>query len=174
MLFEQLSQLPEYAKDVRLNVKSLLQAETGLTPVQQAGTALASAYATNHEPTIEAISDWAKDTLSDADIQAAKIAASLMAMNNVYYRYTHSVSDKKFQSMPAGLRMNMMNNAGVDKTDFELYSLAVSAINNCTLCMDSHTSILLKTGLTHEAIQHSIKIAAAVHSLAQALLIQQH
>ena len=87
-----------------------------------------------------------------------------MAMNNVYYRFLHLSSDKQFSKLPAGLRMNAMANPGVDKADFELFSLAVSALNGCGMCIDSHVQTLLKHDVSAQAIQSSIKLAAVLNA----------
>jgi alkyl hydroperoxide reductase subunit D len=92
-----------------------------------------------------------------------------MAMNNVYYRFTHLVGDSEYQTLRAGLRMNAMSNPGCDKIDFELCSLAVSAINGCGMCMDSHEKTLRKHGVTAQAIQSAVRIAAVVNAVAVTL-----
>ena len=71
--------------------------------------------------------------------------------------------------MPARLRMNVMRTHGVDALDFELWSLAVSAINGCGKCIDSHEKVVRKAGLSTEAIQAAVRIAATVHAVAATL-----
>ena len=88
-----------------------------------------------------------------------------MGMNNVYYRFTHLVGGD-YPSMPAKLRMNVMARPGVEKVDFELWSLAVSAINGCGMCMESHEKVVLHGGLTKEQVQAAVRIAAVVHAVA--------
>jgi len=167
------SQLQDYAKDIKLNLSNVLSEEgaPGLTQKQILATALACAYATKQPVLIAAIKTEALDVLSAEDLHAAKAAATIMAMNNIYYRFTHMVSDAQFGKMPANLRMNVMANPGVEKKDFELYSLAVSAINGCGLCIDMHVKMLLKEGLSAVAVQSAIRIAATLHATAQALVI---
>lgn len=167
-------QLPEYAKDTKLNLSSVLSdaESSGLTLAQIAGIAVASACTTCSKKTIDAITDFAKANLDDVAINAAKAAASLMAMTNVYYRFTHLIEDHDFSKMPAKLRMNFMVNPGVDKNDFELYSLAASAINGCGKCMDAHTNALIKHGVSKEAVQHCIRIAAVINAFSQVLAIE--
>lgn len=174
MTLEQvLSLLPEFAKDTRLNVSSLLtqQAVDDLNANQIAGIALACAYATKQPELIKAISSYSQALLDNAALEAVKIAASLMAMNNVYYRFTHMVSDTNFRTMPAKLRMNKMAQAA--GVDFELYALAVSAINACQLCIDSHVEALKKHGVSVLAIQTAVRIAAVMQAAAQSLVIAQ-
>lgn len=76
--------------------------------------------------------------MTRAEVEAAKSAASVMAMNNVYYRFVHLASNPEYKTMPARLRMNWLGNPRVDRTDFELWALTVSAINGCSACMDAH------------------------------------
>ena len=90
-------------------------------------------------------------------------------MNNVYYRFLHLVSEKEYQTMPAGLRMSVIGNPGIPKADFELMSLAVSAINGCGLCIDSHEKVLRKEGVTAQAIQSAVRIAAVLQAVAATL-----
>lgn len=174
MLQQFQNQLPDYAKDLKLNFSSVLTT-TGseLTEAQIAGTALASAYATHDKELIKAIIDFAKDKLDEAQIKAVKAASSIMAMNNVYYRFVHLAEDNDFQTMPANLRMSVMANPGISKVDFEIYSLAVSAINACGLCISSHSKALIKAGVSKPAIQHAIRIAAVIHGVAQVSTIEK-
>lgn len=162
----------DYAKDVRLNLSAVISEKSaGLNPVQIYTTALASAYATKNKIVINEILDEVSDKISEADINAAKSAASVMAMNNIYYRFVHLVSDDEYGQLPAGLRMQVIGNPGVEKVDFELYALAVSAINGCGMCIDSHEKQLIQHGVSKQGIQSAIKIAAVIFSAAQALEI---
>ena len=167
------SALPEYAKDIKLNLSSVLREDrqSGLSLNQIYGVALASVFATQNTTLIEAFLNDARDLVSTEVIMAAKTAATLMGMNNIYYRFIHLINDPQYQKMPAGLRMNMMVNPGVDKLDFELMSIAVSAINGCGLCIDSHEKMLIKAGAKPEGIQHAIKIAAVINGLAQVQIL---
>ncbi|GGE48265.1 alkyl hydroperoxide reductase AhpD [Marinicauda pacifica] len=159
------SRLPEHAKDLKLNLSSLAR-ETLLDDQKKFGTFLAAAYAVGEPETLKAIAAEVEDKLSDDARTGAKAAASIMGMNNVYYRFTHLASTKEYRTLPAKLRMNVIANPGVDKADFELWSLAVSAINGCGMCVDSHEAELRKAGLTSEQIQASVRIAAVVNAVA--------
>lgn len=167
------NKIGDYAKDVRINLGNVISpTAAGLTEKQVYGTALASAYATKSKAVIEEIFDEVKDKLTEEDINAAKSAASIMAMTNIYYRFLHLVSDKEYSTLPAGLRMQIMGNPGVDKIDFEIYCTAVSAINGCGACLDNHSIQLVeKHGVTKQGIQSAIKIAAVIFSAAQAVEI---
>jgi alkyl hydroperoxide reductase subunit D len=159
--------LPDYAKDIRLNLGSLAT-ESSLTPEQRAGTFIASAIASRNPAVTEAISDEFGPQLTPEALAAAKAAAAIMAMNNIYYRFTHLVG-ADYPNMPAKLRMNVMAKPGVDKATFELWSLAVSAINGCGMCMESHERAVRQNGLTAEQVQAAVRIAAVVHAVAATL-----
>jgi alkyl hydroperoxide reductase subunit D len=167
------NQLPDYAKDIKLNLGTVLSEDGApdLTQRQIAMIALASAYATGEDIVIKSMHHEARAHLNDADFHAVKSAASIMAMNNIYYRFLHLVSDKSYASMPAKLRMNVIGNPGIDKTDFELCCLAVSALNGCGMCMDAHAHELTKAGVSKLAIQSCIRIAAVVNAAGMGLSI---
>ncbi|HEY0267123.1 MAG TPA: carboxymuconolactone decarboxylase family protein [Rhizomicrobium sp.] len=165
--------LPEYAKDLKLNLSSLA-AEPGLTEQQRAGTFIAVALASRERTTTSAIFSEFAPKLSPEALNAARAAASIMAMNNIYYRFTHLASAPDYKTLPARLRMNVIAKPGVDKADFELWCLAVSAINGCGVCIDSHEKILRDAGLTAEQIQAAVRIAATVHAVAATLDGEAH
>ncbi len=102
-------------------------------------------------------------------IEDAKAAASLMAMNNVYYRFRHIVGKESYGTKPARLRMNRLIKPATNKADFELFSLAVSAINNCEACVNSHEHAVLEGGLTEEHVHDAVRVAATLHAAAVAL-----
>jgi alkyl hydroperoxide reductase subunit D len=160
--------LPDYAKDLRLNFGSLLD-DSVLSEQQRWGALLATALAARNARVIAAVSAEAGRRLSSAAQNAAKAAAAVMAMNNIYYRFTHLASDKEYATMPARLRMNVIANPGVPKADFELWSLAVSAVNGCGACIDAHDQVLRKAGVSREAVQQTVRIAAVIHAVAATL-----
>lgn len=158
------SWIPDYAKDLRLNLGSLVN-ETLLTPQQLAGTFIVSALASRNAAVIRAILAEFGPKLSPEALVAAKAAASIMAMNNVYYRFVH-LAGGDYANMPARLRMNIIGKPGVEKVDFELWSLAVSAVNGCGMCIESHEKVLRSGGMTTEQIQAAVRVAAVVHAVA--------
>lgn len=164
--------IPDYAKDIKLNLSSLAADET-LNQQQLWGTFFASALASKNDFVIAQIEAVAKENLSSDAMEAVKAAAAIMAMNNVYYRFVHLVSNKDYHTMPAKLRMNIIANPGVDKKDFELWSLAVSAINACGMCIDSHEAQLVKEGVSKEEIQTAVRIAATIHAVSAVLTGEQ-
>src|SRR5215471_11808179 len=162
------AQLPDYAKDLKLNLSSLAS-ETLLSEQQKAGAFVASALAARNPAVTEALIAEFAPRLSPEALTAAKAAASIMAMNNICYRFTHLAAAPDYRTMPARLRMNVIAKPGVDKVDFELWSLAVSAINGCGLCIDSHEKVVREHGLTTEQVQAAVRIAAVVHAVAATL-----
>ncbi len=162
------SALPDYAKDLKLNLSSLAN-EASLTEQQRAGSFVASALASRSPAVTEALVAEFGPKLSPAALEAAKAAASIMAMNNIYYRFVHLVSAADYKTLPAKLRMNVIGKPGVEKVDFELWSLAVSAINGCGMCIDAHERELRKHGLGVDAVQAAVRIAAVVHAVAATL-----
>ncbi|WP_426443172.1 carboxymuconolactone decarboxylase family protein [Bradyrhizobium genosp. P] len=169
MSIEQLKdQIPDFAKDVRLNLTSMMADDT-LSPQSKYGLLLASAIATRNPIVIAAMDSAASAVMTPAAVAAAKTAASVMAMNNVYYRFVHLASNPEYKTMPARLRMNALGNPGVERADFELWSLSVSAINGCGACMDAHEKALRQSGVGSDAIQTTVRFAAIVQSVAVAI-----
>ncbi len=165
------SQIPDYAKDLRLNLDSVLTegGAPGLSVRQIAIVALASAIAARHAPLTSAVAEKSAQTLDQKSMDGARTAAAIMAMNNVYYRFTHLATNPEYVTLPARLRMNAMANPGIDKIDFELASIAVSAINGCGLCIDSHEKTLKQHGVSTQAIQSAVRIASVLAAVANVL-----
>jgi alkyl hydroperoxide reductase subunit D len=161
-------QLPDYARDLKLNLGAVLtpQGAPGLNEKQIWSVALASAIAARNTGFARIVETAARAHLADADVAGAKAAAAIMGMNNIYYRFLHLVEDAEYQSMPARLRMNVIGSHGIDKNDFELISLAVSAVNGCGLCITSHEKKLRAHEVSREAIQSAVRIAATIHAVA--------
>ena len=163
--------IPEHAKDLRLNIATVLSSEgaPGLSETQILATAVAAGIAARNSTLLREIETLAAAKLDAAQLHAARAAASIMGMNNVYYRFTHLVGNDEYAKLPARLRMNVIANPGVDKTDFELYSLAVSAINGCGACLAAHERVVRKAGMSAEGVQSAVRIAAVIHGIAVAL-----
>jgi alkyl hydroperoxide reductase subunit D len=165
------NRVPDHARDLKLNLSSVLTSEgaPGLTEKQIAGIALASAIASRNADLVHEIEAQARLSLEAPDLHAARAAASIMGMNNVYYRFVHLVGNEEYSRLPARLRMNVIGNPSVDKVDFELYSLAVSAINGCGACVAAHEKVVRKAGVSAEGVQSAVRIAAVMHGTAVAL-----
>ena len=164
------SALPDWAKDLSLNLSTLTRATT-LTEQQRWGTFLAAAAATRHESVLVQVSEEARKHLSDEARSAALGAASIMAMNNVAYRTRHFLGGD-YDNERMGLRMNIIGSSGgVDKIDFELWSLTVSAINGCQACVTAHSATVRAEGLSTEQVWEAVRIAATIQGVAQAVSI---
>ncbi|AQR60788.1 alkyl hydroperoxide reductase [Brevundimonas sp. LM2] len=155
--------MPAYAKDISLNLSSLAS-EAVLNDQQKWGCFLASAHAVGVAPVVRAIEAAAAEKLSPEALTAAKAAAAIMGMNNIYYRSLHLMKNHEYTTLPARLRMNILANPGVEKMDFELWSTAVSAINGCGACLDAHEGELRKHGVPAAQIQTALRIGAVVHA----------
>lgn len=162
--------IPDYGRDIRLNLESVLSQEgsPGLTPPQIWGTALASAYAVENSDLVQAMLNDGSSALDDAVREAARGAATIMAMNNVYYRTLHLMGDAELSKLPARLRMNVIGKPGIPKLDFEIMSFAVSALAGCGQCLTSHGSVILKGGISREGLQSAIKIASVIQAASRA------
>jgi lipoyl-dependent peroxiredoxin subunit D len=162
------AKLPDFAKDVRLNLGSIANDES-LGAQAKYGLLLACAITTRNAEVAAAFDREATAHLSPEARDAARSAAAIMAMNNVYYRFVHLATNPTYRTLPAKLRMSVIGAPGVPKADFELWCLAVSAINGCGACIDAHEKVLIEAGVTAEAIQTAVRYAAIVQSAAVAL-----
>ncbi|HKY34795.1 MAG TPA: carboxymuconolactone decarboxylase family protein [Polyangiaceae bacterium] len=159
---------PDVAKDIRVNLQNVLQPAT-LNADQVWGTAVACARASRNPGLVQAIEADARAAgASDASLTDARAAAVLMGMNNVFYRFKHLIAKESYEKKPARLRMQRLSQVESNKPDFELFCLAVSAINNCQSCMAAHEASVLRLGLSEDHVIDVIRIAATVHAAAVA------
>ena len=156
---------PDAAKDIRLNLTAVLQ-QGALTPAQRFGVALAVAHAARSPELAKAIVAAAGDELPAPVAADAQAAAALMAMNNVYYRFRHMVGKPEYEQLPPRLRMQRLAAPAGAKVDFELFALAVSAVNGCGTCVQAHEKVVVEGGLTTAHVNDAVRIAATVHAAA--------
>jgi lipoyl-dependent peroxiredoxin subunit D len=155
--------IPEYAKDIRLNLDNVINRST-LDPVVVNGVALAAAFASNNDTLVNLI----KPRMLEQDSTAALSAASIMAMTNVWYPYVEMTGDVTLKGLPAQLRMNViMSHGGTTKANFEAYSLAASIVGRCHFCVKAHYDTLKKEGFTVEQLRDIGRIAAVVAAVAK-------
>ncbi|WP_151771551.1 carboxymuconolactone decarboxylase family protein [Streptomyces abyssomicinicus] len=167
-LAELKSAIPDYAKDLRLNLGTVIG--NSLLPTQALwGTVLACAIASRSPLVLRELEPEARENLKPEAYRAAKTAAAIMAMNNVFYRTRHLLSDPEYSSLRAGLRMNVLGDPGVDRADFELWAFAVSAVNACGACLDAHEHKLREAGVSRDVVQEATKIAAVLQAVAVTL-----
>jgi len=160
--------LPEYAKDLALNLSSGLR-QTELSQTQLWGTLVSCAMACRNDTLLQAVLAEASAKLSSVELSAAKAAAAMMGMNNIYYRFLHLAENPRYQEIPARLRMNILRTHGAEAKDFELWSLAVSSINGCGMCVASHDKKLREQGVGEETVAAAVRVAATLHAIASVL-----
>jgi alkyl hydroperoxide reductase subunit D len=161
--------LPEAARDLKLNLQNVLHPGL-LSPAQRWGTAVATAVASRHAGLTRAVVQAARREVDAAVVEDAFAAASLMAMNNVYYRFRHFAQTESYAQKPARLRMQRLARPATNKADLELFSLAVSAVHGCETCVRSHEQVVVVAGgLTDEHVHDAVRIAAVIHAAAVTL-----
>jgi len=156
--------IPEYAKDTKLNIDAVIKRST--LPVEEAeAVALAAAFATGNSK----LWTWVHSQLANrVEADAALTAASLMAMNNVWYPYVEMADDANLTGLPAQLRMNAIStHGGTTKGRFEAYSLAASIVGKCHFCVKAHYETLKKEGYTVEQLRDIGRIASVMTSVSR-------
>ena len=166
MLNNILEKLPEYAKDIKLNYSSIVNNHSGLSDEQFYGVILSSAIASRNNDLVNGIKSQYVEFLKESTLNGVNAAVAMMSMTNIYYRFAHIIENDSYIKMNPGLRMNIMRDPGVEKLDFEIYSLAVSIVNGCGMCITAHEKQLVSHhGVSLETIQLIAKISAIIHSL---------
>ena len=165
--------LPEVAKDIKLNLQTVMTEPTTLSPAQRWGVAVATAAAARNPRLRRAVVADARAVVDAAVVDDALAAAALMGMNNVYYRFRHLIEKPVYAQKPARLRMNRLVKPAASKVDFELYALAVSAVNGCANCLGAHEHVVLGGGLTEDQIHDAVRIAAVMNAAALSLELGQ-
>ncbi len=161
--------LPAYARDIAANL-AVLAEETVLSDQAKWGCFVACAHAVGEPSSSRAIEAAAKAAgLSPEAFDGAKTASAIMAMNNVYFRALHLMAAPEYRDLPSRLRMNRLSRPSVSAVDYELWCLAVSAINGCGACLDSHEAELRERGVSTLEIQTSLRIAAVVNAVGRVL-----
>jgi alkyl hydroperoxide reductase subunit D len=161
--------LPEAARDLKLNLAAVLTQPTPLSEAQRWGVAVATAIAARNPRLRDAVIAEAASHVSREVIEDAQAAAAVMGMNNVYYRFRHVIEKSIYNQKPARLRMNRLAKPVASKLDFELFAMAVSAVNDCEACVRSHELTVIEGGLTDEQVHDAIRIAAVMNGVAVAL-----
>lgn len=163
------ARLPDYARDLATNL-ALLADDATLDPPAHWGCFVASAHAVGEPLTLRAVEDAARARgVSPETINAARSAAAAMAMTNVYFRALHLMQATEYQALPSRLRMNHGVHAQAPSTHYDLWCVAVSAINGCGACLDSHEAALRRKGVTPAQVQLALRIAAVVSAVARTL-----
>lgn len=159
--------LPEYAKDTRLNLDAVVNRST-LDKTEAECIALAAAVATGNGKIVSLLMGNIED---QTELNAALTAASLMAMNNVWYPFVEMAEDEQLTGLPAQLRMNAIaSHGGTSKARFEAYSLAASIVGKCHFCVKAHYDTLRKEGYSVEQLRDIGRIAAVMTSVCRVLI----
>ena len=159
--------LPDYAKDTRLNIDTVIKRST-LDPEIVEYIALAATFATGNTK----LWTWISSQLTnETEKNAALTAASLMGMNNVWYPYVEMAEDEQLAGLPAQLRMNAIaSHGGTTKARFEAYSLAASIVGKCHFCVKAHYDTLKKEGYTVEQLRDLGRIASVIAAVAKVMV----
>lgn len=154
----------KYLRDLRMNLKTIAKSEK-LSAKEAWLLAYAIAVNNKNAALMNAFKINAlQSEATEEEIAEAGACASLLSANNVLYRFRHFVGKESYNTMRAGLRMNIMMTPVLGKEFFELVSLAVSAVNGCEQCVKSHEHSVLEAGGSEERIWEAIKIASIVNS----------
>jgi len=162
------AEIPEAAKDLRLNLSSVLDAGT-LAPSERWGVAIATALAIRARRLAEALIASRPEEVTTKTVEDAVAAAAMMGMTNVFYRFRHLVGKPSYEQKPTRLRTQRLAKPATTTAAFELFSLAVSAVHDCETCVRSHEATLLEHGTTEDQIHDAVRIASVIHGAAIAL-----
>ena len=153
-----------YLRDLKLNFSSTLSSEH-LSAKEIGLLGLSIAVNERNDLMINFFKKFASENEANLEELAEAVAcASLLASNNVFYRFRHFTQKEKYGQIPARIRMQIMMKPVTGKEFFELMSLAISAVNGCEMCVNSHEDSLLKLGATEERIFDAVRIASLITS----------
>lgn len=168
-LQELAARLPDAARDIRLNVQSVMETSS-LDPAGKFGVAATAAFTLGRPEVTEALlADAAEAGIGEAVIDDARAAAAIMGMNNIYYRFRHMVGKESYGQKPPRLRMQRLAQPKTTKADFELFGLTASVITGCEMCVRAHEKAVIDGGLNEDNVHDAVRIAAVLHALAKGL-----
>ena len=151
-----------YLRDLKLNFSSTLTS-AHLSNKECALLGLSVAVNNNNKPLTQYFTQYAEENGADAaELGEAAACASLLASNNIFYRFRHFTQKEKYTQIPARIRMQIMAKPVSSKEFFELMSLVVSAVNGCEMCVNAHEDSLIKLGTTEERIFDAVRIGSLV------------
>jgi alkyl hydroperoxide reductase subunit D len=163
--------VPDYAKDVRLNLDGTI-ARSSLPASEAVGVAIAAAYAAKNARIVAVIRG--SGDVAEVEAHAALTAAALMGMNNVWYPFVEMSGDAELKTRPAQLRMQAYaTHGGVDRRLFEMYALAASIVGKCHHCVQSHYALLKAEGMSVDQLRDVGRIAATVAAAANAIAVEE-
>ncbi|MGZ3820255.1 MAG: carboxymuconolactone decarboxylase family protein, partial [Mucilaginibacter sp.] len=131
-----------YLRDLKLNFSSALTSEH-LSTKECALIGLSTAINNNNKVLVQFFTRYAEEQgATAAETAEAAGCASLLASNNIFYRFRHFTQKEKYTQIPARIRMQLMMKPATGKEFFELMSLAISAVNGCEMCVNAHEDSL--------------------------------
>jgi alkyl hydroperoxide reductase subunit D len=156
----------KYLRDLKLNVSAVLKSKN-LSTKETALLALATASNEKNDVLITAFEGLStKEGASADEIAEAHACASLLSLNNVFYRFRHYMhGNEYYNNTPAGIRMSIMMSPVLGKEFFELMSIVVSALNGCEQCVTSHEHSVKALGTSEARIYDAVRLAAVIKSL---------
>jgi alkyl hydroperoxide reductase subunit D len=151
-------------RDLKLNFKKFFL-ESSLSPKDAGLITLACAETVNCSPLRELAAAHLKaQGATDEEITEARDAASIMSLNNMFYRFRHFTQKEAYQK-PAGLRMNVLARPVTGKASFEMMALAVSILNGCEACVKSHEQSVLTHGVSEDQVYDLARLASIIRGL---------
>jgi alkyl hydroperoxide reductase subunit D len=155
-----------YLKDLKINLSNALS-YSNLTKKESYLLAISVAVNEKSSSLKNIFTLLAKEEgATDDEIAETYACVSLLNANNVFYRFRHFTKKEFYETTPAGIKMSIMMNPVLGKEFFELMSLAVSALNGCELCVNSHEASLTALGSSQARIYDAVRLAAIVKSVA--------
>lgn len=154
-----------YIRDLKVNVGNVLN--SNYLSVKETALLSVSIAANNKNDLLKnGFIQLAKSNgANDEEISESIACASLLASNNVLYRFRHFLNKDSYNKFPGKIKMNIMMKPVLGKEFFELMSLVISAINGCEMCVNAHESSVLKLESREERIWDAIRLGSVMTSL---------
>jgi alkyl hydroperoxide reductase subunit D len=167
--FESLFSLAEgeskFIRDIKVNLKNTLVSQY-LSQKETALIALAIAINERNDALTRSFTNLAREHGAEAgEIAEVYACTSLLATNNVLYRFRHFAANEKYENIPARVKMTIMMNPVLGKELFELISLVVSAVNGCEACVNSHEASVRALGSQEERIFDAVRLGSVVRGV---------
>lgn len=157
--------LPDYAKDIKLNLDAVMTRST-LDAEEAEGCAIAAAMAIGNGKVLSIILNGVEN---ETEKNAALAAAAIMAQNNIWYHYGELTDGK--MTLPPQLRMNVISTfGGSTKERFEAYSLCASIVGKCHFCVGAHFAKLKTGGYSDEQLRDIGRIASVIGAVGKILI----
>ena len=155
-----------FIKDLKINTGNVLNNNQHISRKEALLLAFAVAVNEKFDTLKDAFASLAgHEGATEAEIAEVVACTSLMATNNIFYRFRHFMGKDFYQNTPAGIKMSIMMNPVLGKEFFELVSLAISSVNGCEMCVTSHEQSVLNHGASEARVLESVKLAAVIKGL---------